>query len=296
MQLVNITKPTHRCNLACKYCYNEDIRHPVMTLETLEKTIKDTFDYANDKKVFTYVHFIWHGGEPMLPGINFYENVVDFQEKYSNGIKYLNALQTNGTLITQRWCDFIKKNKFFMSISIDGPKDLNDKNRVTHKDTGSFNKIIEGINKLRKNDINVGCALVMSKTNMNHTDEIYDFMFENKLPFNVIPLNKSGNAVDNYQDLGLGPDEYYLPWSKLYDKWFYAEPENYIFVSDFVRKTQAILAGRAADCIGMAQCGNTSFSVDPVGDLYPCASLSAQPGMKYGNLQNNSILELMNST
>ncbi|PHM73224.1 radical SAM protein [Xenorhabdus kozodoii] len=112
MQLVNIIKPTHRCNLACKYCYNEDIRHPVMTLEFLEKTIKDTFDYANDKKVFTYVHFIWHGGEPMLPGISFYENVVAFQEKYSNGIRYLNALQTNGTLITQRLCDFIKKINF----------------------------------------------------------------------------------------------------------------------------------------------------------------------------------------
>ncbi|WMV71615.1 hypothetical protein QL112_015935 [Xenorhabdus griffiniae] len=201
-----------------------------MTLEVLEKTIKDTFDYANDKKVFTYVHFIWHGGEPMLPGINFYENIVAFQEKYSNGIRYLNALQTNGTLITQRWCDFINKNKFFMSISIDGPKDLNDKNRVTHKGTRSYNKIVEGINKLRKNDIDVGCALVMSKTNINHTDGIYDFMLENKLTFNVISLNKSGNSVDNYQDLGLGPDEYYLPWSKLYDKWFYAEPENYIFL------------------------------------------------------------------
>nr|WP_275382279.1 hypothetical protein [Xenorhabdus bovienii] len=51
MQLVNIIKPTHRCNLACKYCYNEDIRNPVMTIEVLEKTIKDTFDYANDNKV-----------------------------------------------------------------------------------------------------------------------------------------------------------------------------------------------------------------------------------------------------
>ncbi|MCC8376720.1 MULTISPECIES: radical SAM protein [Photorhabdus] len=180
-----------------------------------------------------------------------------------------------------------------MSISIDGPKEINDKNRVTHKNIGSFDKVFEGVKKLRRNKIEVGCALVISKSSLGYIDEIYNFMLKNNLPFNVIPLNKSGNAVDNYTDLGLDPDEYYIPWSKLYDKWFYAAPENYIFISDFVRKTQAILAGRAADCLGMSQCGNTTFSVDPIGDVYPCASLSAQPDMKYGNLQNNSILELM---
>ena len=73
MLFVNVIKPTHRCNLACKYCYNEDVRKPIMTLNILEKTILKTFYYTKKVKEFTSIDFIWHGGEPMLASLDFYK-------------------------------------------------------------------------------------------------------------------------------------------------------------------------------------------------------------------------------
>lgn len=293
MQLVNIIKPTHRCNLACKYCYNEDIRNPIMSLDTLEKSIYGTFDYFKRMNCFSQVHFIWHGGEPMLAGIDFYQKVIEFQKIFSKGISYINAIQTNGTLINNRWCEFFKKEGFFVSVSIDGPGICNDINRVYKNGKGSFDKILKGIKTLKNNGLEVGCALVISKSNKDYVEDIYYFMVKNNLPFNVIPLNKSGSAIANYEDIGISPNEYYEAWSKLYDKWFNATSDEYIYVSDFVRKTQAIIVGRAADCIGMAQCGNTNFSIDPVGDVYPCASLSSHTNLRYGNINRESLYHLM---
>ncbi|WP_413735918.1 SPASM domain-containing protein [Sodalis sp. RH21] len=109
-------------------------------------------------------------------------------------------------------------------------------------------------------------------------------------------MTKSGSAVTSYEDLGLDAAEYADSWIKLYDRWFDAAGDNYIYISDFVRKTQAIMAGRASDCIGMSQCGNANCSTDPLGDIYPCASLSGHPDLKFGNINQNSLLEILNVT
>ncbi|OCQ53858.1 Anaerobic sulfatase-maturating enzyme [Photorhabdus australis subsp. thailandensis] len=295
MNFINVIKPTHVCNLSCTYCYNEDIRKPIMTEETLSRVIFETFSYTNHLGCFSGVEFIWHGGEPLIPGIKFYENVLRLQEKYSNGISYINSIQTNGTLLTNKWVNFLSNNDFLVSLSIDGPKELHDANRIDKKGNGSFDRVMSGIRKLNQANQRFGSVLVINKQNKAHVENIYDFMVSEKIAFNVIPMTKSGSAVCSYEDLGLEADEYYEPWIKLYDLWFDAEDDRYTYISDFVRKTQAIMAGRAADCIGMSQCGNANCSTDPLGDIYPCASLSGHPNLIYGNINKSSLLEIMNS-
>ncbi|NHB86896.1 dynobactin maturation radical SAM/SPASM protein DynA [Photorhabdus tasmaniensis] len=295
MNFINVIKPTHLCNLACSYCYNEDERRPVMNLTTLENVIKETFDYVRTVGGFTGVEFIWHGGEPFFVGIDFYNYAVLFQKKYCKEINYINTIQTNGTLISNKWIDFIKKNDFIISLSVDGDKDNHDKNRVYKNGKGSFDNVMKGIKKLRAANINFGSVIVINKENMNRTEELYKFFVSERIVFNIIPLIKSGRANDAYNDLGLDADEFFEPWKKVYDLWFDADDENYIHVSDFVRKTQSIIAGRAADCIGMSQCGNANCSTDPLGDIYPCASLSGHNDLKYGNINYKSLYELFNS-
>ncbi len=295
MLFVNVIKPTHRCNLACKYCYNEDVRKPIMTLDILEKTILETFSYTKKVKEFTSIDFIWHGGEPMLAGLDFYKKVIELQNKYSGDMHYTNILQTNGTLINNKWADFLLNNKFLVSISIDGPKLYHDKNRIDKKGNGSFDRVIASIKKLHNIGLICGSALVISKANKDYVEEIYDFMVENHIPFNIIPLNKSGNAINEYNELGLMPDEYAEPWIKLYNLWFDAKKDKYIYIADFINKTKSILLGRAADCEGLSQCGNANCSTDPLGDIYPCASLSGISSLIYGNLNQQSLDKIMHS-
>jgi uncharacterized protein len=107
-------------------------------------------------------------------------------------------------------------------------------------------------------------------------------------------MNRSGGARENYLEVGLDAEEYADPWIRMYDRWFDAD-DDYVYCSDFVFKTRAILAGRPADCIGLKQCSNTNISVDPVGDVYPCATLSGSPDAKYGSLLENDLVTIMNS-
>ena len=118
-----IAKPTHSCNLGCKYCYvSTEAEKGVMSEETLENMI--------DKVVSLHekVSFIWHGGEPLLMPLDFYRQAVQLQKKHE-GKEIGNGFQTNGTLVTDEVLDFCVENDFSLGFSLDGPKELHD---LTH--------------------------------------------------------------------------------------------------------------------------------------------------------------------
>ena len=104
------------CNLKCHYCYYLDKaeiyggREPRMTEQMLEHFVKE-YIQAND---VAEVFFNWHGGEPLLAGLDFYRKAVAFQQKYSGGKKIHNTLQTNATLITPEWAQFFRVNGFLI--------------------------------------------------------------------------------------------------------------------------------------------------------------------------------------
>lgn len=146
--LVNVIKPTHICNLACTYCYNDDVRDPIMRPEVLERVISESFRYARTHG-FDGVQFIWHGGEPMVPGLKFYARVAALQDQYRDGLGMRNSVQTNGTLINDKWIDFFRAHDYGVSISIDGPKHMHDIARIDHRGQGSFDRVLKSINMVK---------------------------------------------------------------------------------------------------------------------------------------------------
>ena len=294
MIFTNVVKPTHLCNLDCKYCYNDDVREPVMRRDTLDRVIEQTFDYVRDRTPNRMVNFIWHGGEPMIAGVGFYQRAREVQLRHAGGIRYTNSLQTNGTLMNDAWLGFLKQAEFDVSISIDGPQDLHDRLRVTRSGRGSYERVAEAIEQVRGAGIPLGVCVVLSRANIQHVERIYDFLAARRLPFNIIPLNRSGAARTNFVDVGLEAEEYADGWIRMYDRWFDAD-EDYVFCTDFVVKTRAIAAGRPADCIGLARCADSNIAVDPVGDVFPCATLSGAHNTRYGNILTSTLAELLAS-
>lgn len=296
MWFTNVVKPTHLCNLDCHYCYNEDTRNPIMTREMLRRTVEETIGYAAGLSAHTKVDFIWHGGEPTVAGIDFYREAVRLQKACAGGIRFANSIQTNGTLINAEWIEFFRENGFDVSLSLDGPEDIHDTTRRSRSGKqGSFSRVMRGIRMLRDAGLPHGVCVVISRANRDRVDEIYDFFVQERLPFNVIPLTRSGSGLARFDDLGLDPDEYAEPWIRMFDRWFDSPDSDYAQCTDFVRKSRAILGGRPSDCIGQEQCSSHHVSTDPDGNVYPCATLSADPEWCYGNLSTSTLGELLDT-
>lgn len=292
----NVIKPTHVCNLACTYCYNDDLREPMMREGTLLRTIEQTFSYVRSKSAsLAEAHFIWHGGEPMAVGLGFYERAMAMQRELSQGVRYSNAIQTNGVPINSRWIDFFLEHRFSVGVSIDGPQHVHDQHRLTHQGKGSFEAVARKIQRARDAGLPVGLTLVLSRFSLQYLDEIFDFFKELGLPMEVIPMNRSGGARDGYDELGLDAEDYGNAWKAMYDKWLALPKSGYFPVQDFISRTRAVIYGVSTSCHTSASCSLNNISTDPVGDVYACSSLSGTPEMKYGNLCEESLEELLAS-
>ena len=169
-----VIQPTPFCNIDCRYCYltNRNSK-AVVTLETLSNLFSQVFasGWAHDG-----LSVIWHAGEPMVLPIGFYRSafrMIDALRPAGVGITH--SFQTNGTLIDERWCRFFAEEHINLGVSIDGPKRLHDRNRLTRSGRGTFDKTIAGIRLLRRHDVPFHVISVLSMDSMLAPREMFDF-------------------------------------------------------------------------------------------------------------------------
>lgn len=166
------------CNLDCRYCYYLDKaslyggHEPKMSDELLEKVIKD---YAEPVDM-PEITFNWHGGEPLVAGIDFYRKAVELERKYCGDKLINNTLQTNGTLVDSRWADFFAENRFLVGISIDGPQNVHDRFRSSKSGEPSFRSVMGGLLALRRAGVEFNTLTAVSKASEGHGAEIYSFL------------------------------------------------------------------------------------------------------------------------
>ena len=142
------------CNLACDYCYYSrtggalgKVKH--LDIGNLRKLMEDYM-----KSCRGMASFIWQGGEPLLAGLNFFEEVMSLEVEYAlPNTNISNSVQTNGTLINDRWAKFFKEYNFLIGVSLDGPKVIHDARRVNGKGIGSFDRVMKGIKLLEKYEV-----------------------------------------------------------------------------------------------------------------------------------------------
>ncbi len=301
--ITTIIKPTNDCNFKCKYCYsNSGVDYSRMSEETLKNSIKK-IAYFNGKEGTSkgsqriQNHFIWHGGEPLLAGIDFYRKVVEIQEELiKEGYKFRNSIQTNGSLIIEDTVDFFKEHNFSIGLSLDGPKELNDKTRLYRaKKNGSkstFEDVMSSIELLKRKGLNPKVIVVVNKHNINSLDKIYDFLKQNKLDAKFNPLIKSGRAIKNYQELAILPEEYAEARLKLFKVW--VQDENPMHLNCFEDLLKGILSeGCYTECCFKDSCQKKFIAIDSFGDAYPCGEFCGETGFRYGNINKNHFEEIL---
>ena len=169
------------CNLACDYCYylekanlyKDNPKH-VMSDELLEKFIDE---YINSQTM-PQVLFTWHGGETLMRPLSFYKKAMELQKKYVRGRTIDNCIQTNGTMLTDEWCEFFRENNWLVGVSIDGPQEFHDEYRKNKMGKPSFVKVMQGINLLKKHGVEWNAMAVINDFNADYPLDFYHFFKE----------------------------------------------------------------------------------------------------------------------
>ena len=167
------------CNLDCKYCFylEKEQLYPEnekwkMSDERLEVFVRDYIAAQPGPEVT----FAFQGGEPTLLGVNYFRKVVAFQKQYAQGKTIANAFQTNGTLLNDEWGAFLAENNFLVGLSIDGPEDVHNANRVDKKGRDSYKDVIRGLNILRKHKVEFNTLTCVNSVTVQHPKRIYKFL------------------------------------------------------------------------------------------------------------------------
>jgi len=170
------------CNIDCAYCFylhKEHLLHQRrgqrMSPSTLERYIAQYIEAQNGEQIV----FSWQGGEPTMLGLDFFRDIVALQKKYQpKNRRIANDLQTNGTLLTDAWCTFLKEHDFLVGLSIDGPRELHDAYRVDRKGQPTFDQVMRGAALLKKHEVPFNTVTVVNRLNARHPVAVYRFLRE----------------------------------------------------------------------------------------------------------------------
>jgi uncharacterized protein len=203
-QLV-VIQPTPFCNINCRYCYlpNRSLAGR-MSWQTLSRVFEALF---SSSLLADKVTIVWHAGEPMVVPVDFYERAFQLIEQFNTqGVRVVTAFQTNGTLITQEWCDFIKRRQVKISVSLDGPQQMHDRQRVDRSGRGTFERTMRGIELLLNNGIKPSIIMVLTEQALDFADEIWQFFAEHhlsRLAFNIEEINGANtrSSLDVKRDI-----------------------------------------------------------------------------------------------
>ena len=296
------------CNLACKYCYyleknnlyQNSHRH-LMSDEMLEQFTREYIEAQTMPQVL----FTWHGGEPLMRSIDFYKKALALQKKYAHGKQIDNVIQTNGTLLTDEWCEFFAKNHWLVGISIDGPQEYHDHYRVTPAGKPSWEKVMQGIQLLKKHRVEWNAMAVVNAYNAEHPLEFYHFFRDNGCQYlQFTPIverlteHEDGRTlaslVDNREiplaDASVTPQQWGNFLCTIFDDWVRHDVgKTFVEIFDCtLANWMGVLPGI---CAYSKECGHAGV-MEHNGDVYSCDHF-VFPEYKLGNIREQSLIDML---
>ena len=297
------------CNLACRYCfylektklYPEEDGFAAWSMreDVLESFIRQ---YIEAQEV-PVVSFAWQGGEPTLPGLDFFTRVVELQKRYSGGKRIENGLQTNGVLLDDRWCEFLAGNRFLVGLSIDGPAELHDIYRVDRGGGPTFEAVIRAIALLKKHAVEFNTLTVVQRYNADKPLEVYRFLRESGSGFmQFIPgvarcaqdatpdglalVSPDCSAPAGVTKWSVGPLQYGNFLCAVFDEWVRRDVGR-CFVQLFDVALESWCGVEPGLCVYRRTCGE-AMAIEHNGDIYSCDHY-VYPANRLGNVTEQSL-------
>jgi uncharacterized protein len=316
-----LAKPTGAvCNLDCKYCFflSKDALYGGskfrMTDDTLEAYIRQTIESQRS----SHVTIAWQGGEPTLMGLDFFRRASALARKYSRrGTTLEHTIQTNGILIDEEWCDFLRENHFLAGLSMDGPREMHDAYRVDKAGAPTFSKVMRAARLMQQHQVEFNILCTVHDANVEHPLPVYRFFrdevgtqFVQFIPIverateETIQIANAGWGDGNRQRPlytqhgGLVTERTVKPeqWGKfliaIFDEWI-ARDVGTVFVQMFESALASWCGLPASLCIFAETCGG-ALALEHNGDVYSCDHY-VEPNFRLGNIHQQHLLQLAGS-
>ena len=310
------------CNLDCAYCFYlskatlaDGPGSRRMSDDVLETLVRSYIrDVTADEVVFT-----WQGGEPTLCGLDFFHKVVSLQKKYAKpGQTIHNDLQTNGLLLDEAWCRFLKENNFLVGLSIDGPEHLHDAFRYAKDGSPTHKKVVHAARLLRRFGVPFNTLACVNSVNASHPLEVYRFLrdevgsthiqftpvveprgFERAAPLLADgahlpqmddPRNRPGHPHSIVTDWSVDPEEWGTFLCTVFDEWR-SRDLGKVLVNQFETLVSQHLGLGPQMCVYAEACGK-AVAVEHDGRVYSCDHL-VYPQYEIGNIQENRLRDIV---
>lgn len=309
-----VTKPVGSlCNLDCTYCYylhKEDVL-PDRTSGRIPDDLLEEFirQYIAGQEIDEVV-FNWHGGEPALLGLDFYRKVIELQQKHAGTMRVRNDFQTNGVLLDESWCEFFRKNHFYVGLSIDGPQDLHDRFRAGKGGSPTFDQVYRAARLLQKHGVIFNAMAVVNSVNARHPAEVYRFLTEDlgcsriqwlpcaepkgfrtvaparwdttQMPIMGTPAARPGHPDSVVEDWSVDPDDWGEFLCQTFDLWL-KTGFGKVLVNWFETLVGLWMNEPSQICTLAPVCGRSLIALEKDGSLYSCERF-VYPEYRLGNL------------
>lgn len=293
--MVMVMKATRRCNLRCTYCHfwsNEG--NQTMSFEVLARATHGVLAAPGVRST----EFVWHGGETTLMPMSFYRKALWLQQRFARpGQKITNAVQTNGTLLTEDWLDFFARYRFSVGVSLDGPPELHDKRRFDANGRPTSHKVRRSLDLLRSRGIGHGVLMVVD-------DEVVELGAERLLSYFLeIGVEKVAllNAIpENVPDSEGDPGDYF-EWQRLvaflrelFHLWWprYKDRITFRELGDLLRRLEGEQGGI---CIFNGNCMGGFLTIEPHGEVSACDKYIGDAEYRFSNVLDTSLADLPTS-
>ena len=290
-----LIKPTSAdCNLRCEYCFyighlENGNKKPRMTVETLKIMIK-SYMSTDQNKQYT---FGWQGGEPTLMGLDFFNKVVEFQQKYAPpGSSISNGLQTNATMITEEFAKFFGEYKFLLGVSLDGPAYLHDYYRKTIGQKPTHALVMRGIERLKQYGVEFNILTLINNQTVKRAKEIYQYLCNNEFLFHQYIPCVEFNIDGSLKPFSITGEEWGIFLSDLFDEWVKKDAKK-VSIRLFDSIMQYLISGDYNVCYMQDNCVQY-FVVEYDGGVYPC-DFFVKENLLLGNVKTDSWEVLLKS-
>ena len=283
------------CNLACDYCYYLPKADPLapgdpraMPPEVLETYIAQHVAASPGPEIA----FSWHGGEPTILGVDFFRRAVGIQEKHRpRGCRILNGIQTNGTLLDEKWCRFLAEHRFAVGLSLDGPPDLHDAHRRTRSGGPTHERVMAGHRLLFDHGLDPDILCVVHADNVGHPDRLYGFfkgIGARRISF--LPMVSGGPGAAAGRDITVPAQAWGAFLCAVFDEWM-ARDIGRIRIQVFEEMAETALGRDHAMCIFNRVCGRVPV-VERTGDFYACDHF-VDAGHRWGDIRETPLLDML---
>jgi uncharacterized protein len=299
LPVVSQIQVTRNCNLACGYCFQEHCGG-IIDLSTVEAILPAVIAHNLSVDPLTKViQIYWHGGEPLLAGIDFFRAVIGLEAQYPD-LAFDNRIQTNGTLMSEDMARLLAEYQFQVGFSLDGPQEIHDRyRRFRGSQTGSYEAARRGLECYRTvaGVDRVAVIAVVTRAGIHRAADLFEFFKALRAVVQLdiydiryLDLSPEAGEASELSDLAPRPEEVGRFLIELFDLWFW-DQEKQVDFGELRQEVKMALQPEInlGDPFHKKRCDFRRLIFAPTGKVFSCDQWVNDDQTALGDIRQDSL-------